>query len=403
MAVIQPSVTELTPMFDIILYICKRLRAFGIISFSFFLVACGLETNRLTDGQGEYMADPVQVALLIPSSAEATAPIAASLENAARLAVADLGKVKIDLRVYDTAGNTDIAARQAQRAVKEGAKIIIGPLYGGAANAAGLAVANKNVNILSFSNNSAIAGGNVFVLGKTFDNTAKRIVEFAAAQGKMRAIIVHPNNVEGSFGRLAIERAAMDTPLEIVATQSFEFSQDGVVNAVPLIRAAVEIEEADLIFLTSTTAGALGLLVQMLPEAGVQPDKVQFAGLARWDVPAQNLALPGVQGGWFALPDYRKAERFSARYKEAYGTQPHQLAGLAYDGIAAVGALLMAGQSDNFNRSALTQMAGFEGVDGIFRLNSEGTNERGLAIAKVFNKRVVILDPAPSAFDLPGF
>ena len=390
-------------MFDIIFSICKRLRAFGIISLSFFLVSCGLETNRLADGQGEYMADPVPVALLVPNSAEATAPIAASLENAARLAVADLDRIKIDLRVYDTAGNADIAARQAQRAVKEGAKIIVGPLYGGAANAAGLAVADKNVNVLSFSNNSAIAGGNVFVLGKTFDNTAKRIVEFAAAQGKMRAMIVHPNNVEGSFGRLALERAAMDTSLEIVATQSFEFSQDGVVNAVPLIRAAVEIEEVDLIFLTSTTAGALGLLVQMLPEAGVEPDLVQFAGLARWDVPAQNLALPGVQGGWFALPDYRKAERFSARYKEAYGTQPHQLAGLAYDGIAAIGALLQAGQSDSFGRSALTQSAGFEGIDGIFRLNSDGTNERGLAVAKVFNKRVVILDPAPSDFDLLSF
>ena len=390
-------------MFDIIFSICKRLRAFGIISLSFFLVSCGLETNRLADGQGEYMADPVPVALLVPNSAEATAPIAASLENAARLAVADLDRIKIDLRVYDTAGNADIAARQAQRAVKEGAKIIVGPLYGGAANAAGLAVADKNVNVLSFSNNSAIAGGNVFVLGKTFDNTAKRIVEFAAAQGKMRAMIVHPNNVEGSFGRLALERAAMDTSLEIVATQSFEFSQDGVVNAVPLIRAAVEIEEVDLIFLTSTTAGALGLLVQILPEAGVEPDLVQFAGLARWDVPAQNLALPGVQGGWFALPDYRKAERFSARYKEAYGTQPHQLAGLAYDGIAAIGALLQAGQSDSFGRSALTQSAGFEGIDGIFRLNSDGTNERGLAVAKVFNKRVVILDPAPSDFDLLSF
>ena len=390
-------------MFDIIFGICKRLRAFGIISLSFFLVACGLETNRLADGQGEYMADPVPVALLVPNSAEATAPIAASLENAARLAVADLDRIKIDLRVYDTAGNADIAARQAQRAVKEGAKIIVGPLYGGAANAAGLAVADKNVNVLSFSNNSAIAGGNVFVLGKTFDNTAKRIVEFAAAQGKMRAMIVHPNNVEGSFGRLALERAALDTPLEIVATQSFEFSQEGVVNAVPLIRAAVEIEDVDLSFLTSTTAGALGLLVQMLPEAGVEPDVVQFAGLARWDVPAQNLALPGVQGGWFALPDYRKAERFSARYKEAYGTQPHQLAGLAYDGIAAIGALLQAGQIDSIGRSALTQSAGFEGIDGIFRLNSDGTNERGLAVAKVFNKRVVILDPAPSTFDLFSF
>lgn len=390
-------------MFDNIFYICKRLRAFGIISLSFFLLACEFDTSRLSGDRDEVVIDPVPVALLIPSSAKAAAPVAASLENAARLAVADLKNVKIDLRVYDTVGNAEIAARQAQKAVEEGAKVIVGPLYGEAANAVGLAVADKNVNVLSFSNNSAIAGGNVFVLGKTFDNTAKRIVDFAASQGKMRAMIVHPNNVEGSFGRLALERAAMDTPLEIVATQSFEFSQDGVVSAVPLIRAAVEIEEVDLIFLTSTTAGALGLLVQMLPEAGIEPDMVQFAGLARWDVPAQNLALPGVQGGWFALPDYRKAERFSARYKEAYGAQPHQLAGLAYDGIAALGALLAAGESERFNAKALTQSAGFEGVDGIFRLNNDGTNQRGLAVAKVLNKQVVVLDPAPSSFDFISF
>ena len=390
-------------MFDNIFYICKRLRAFGIISLSFFLLACEFDTSRLSSDRDEVVIDPVPVALLIPSSAKAAAPVAASLENAARLAVADLKNVKIDLRVYDTVGNAEIAARQAQKAVEEGAKVIVGPLYGEAANAVGLAVADKNVNVLSFSNNSAIAGGNVFVLGKTFDNTAKRIVNFAASQGKMRAMIVHPNNVEGSFGRLALERAAMDTPLEIVATQSFEFSQDGVVSAVPLIRAAVEIEEVDLIFLTSTTAGALGLLVQMLPEAGIEPDMVQFAGLARWDVPAQNLALPGVQGGWFALPDYRKAERFSSRYKEAYGAQPHQLAGLAYDGIAALGALLAAGESKRFNAKALTQSAGFEGVDGIFRLNNDGTNQRGLAVAKVLNKQVVVLDPAPSSFDFISF
>ena len=390
-------------MFDNIFYICKRLRAFGIISLSFFLLACEFDTSRLSSDRDEVVIDPVPVALLIPSSAKAAAPVAASLENAARLAVADLKNVKIDLRVYDTVGNAEIAARQAQKAVDEGAKVIVGPLYGEAANAVGLAVADKNVNVLSFSNNSAIAGGNVFVLGKTFDNTAKRIVDFAASQGKMSAMIVHPNNVEGSFGRLALERAAMDTPLEIVATQSFEFSQDGVVSAVPLIRAAVEIEEVDLIFLTSTTAGALGLLVQMLPEAGIEPDMVQFAGLARWDVPAQNLALPGVQGGWFALPDYRKAERFSSRYKEAYGAQPHQLAGLAYDGIAALGALLAAGESERFNAKALTQSAGFEGVDGIFRLNNDGTNQRGLAVAKVLNKQVVVLDPAPSSFDFISF
>ena len=71
-------------MFDNIFYICKRLRAFGIISLSFFLLACEFDTSRLSSDRDEVVIDPVPVALLIPSSAKAAAPVAASLENAAR-------------------------------------------------------------------------------------------------------------------------------------------------------------------------------------------------------------------------------------------------------------------------------------------------------------------------------
>ena len=58
--------------------------------------------------------------------------------------------MKIDLRVYDTAGSTEQAAALAQKAVADGAQIILGPLFADAANAAGVAVAEANVNILSF-------------------------------------------------------------------------------------------------------------------------------------------------------------------------------------------------------------------------------------------------------------
>jgi ABC-type branched-subunit amino acid transport system substrate-binding protein len=341
--------------------------------------------------------------LLVPTSSQNAAEIAGSLEQAARMAVSDLEPVKIDLRVYDTAGRSDIAAQQAQTAVDQGAKIIIGPLFAEAANAAGLAVADEGVNVLSFSNSSAIAGGNVFVLGKTFDNTAERVVGYLARSGKQRAVIVYPDNLEGEAGRSALEKAAQYSSLKIAHSQAFEFSQEGVVAAIPLIRAAVEIEEADTILLTSTTAGALGLLVQLLPEAGIDPAKVQYAGLARWDVPAQTLALSGVQGGLFALPDYARAQSFSTRYEATFSSKPHQLAGLAYDGVAAIGALVARGTNNALGAAALTQTAGFEGVDGIFRLRKDGTNERGLAIATIQDKQVVILDPAPAAFEFFSF
>ena len=59
------------------------------------------------------------------------------------MAVGDLKNVQIHLRIYDTAGNPAQAAIQAQKAVDDGAKIILGPLFGEAANAAGMAVADE--------------------------------------------------------------------------------------------------------------------------------------------------------------------------------------------------------------------------------------------------------------------
>ncbi|MGH1578492.1 penicillin-binding protein activator [Planktotalea sp.] len=348
-------------------------------------------------------SEPVRVALLIPKSSAGAGTVATSLENAARLAMADLTNVKIDLRVYDTAGSTDKAASLAQKAVADGAQIILGPLFADAANAAGVAVSEQNINILSFSNNTSIAGGNVFVLGPTFENTAERLMSFAARQGKTKVLVAHPNNVEGQFGRNAVQQAASRNGLAVASVNGFEFSQPGIVAAIPEIKSAMDSTGADTLVLTSNSAGALPLLAQMLPEAGVNPSKIQYVGLGRWDVPAQTTELPGLQNGWFAMPDQAMIQNFQARYTQAYGSAPHQLAGLSYDGIAAIGALVEAGNKKALSAGALTQGAGFQGVAGAFRLRPNGTNERSLAVAMVRDKQVVIIDPAPTKFAGAGF
>lgn len=353
------------------------------------------------DGQRIDTSKPVPVALLVPKSDAGAGAVARALENAARLAVAELDGVKIDLRVYDTAGNASTAAAQAQKAVDQGAKIILGPLFGESANAVGVQVADDNVNVLSFSNNPSIAGGNVFVLGATFRNTAQRLLGYAARNGKRTVAIVHPNNVEGQFGRAAIQAAAGANGIQVVASEGFEFSQAGVVGAMPRIAAAAQ--NADAVVLTSNAAGALPLLAQLLPENGISSPTHQYIGLGRWDAPPQTLELPGLQNGWFAMPDQTRISGFQGRYRGAYGAAPHPLAGLGFDGIAAIGALVAQGKSDALTRGALTQSAGFQGVGGVFRLLPDGTNERALAVATVRDKKVVIIDPAPTRFGGAGF
>ncbi len=348
-------------------------------------------------------SQPVPVALLLPRSDQGAGAVARSLENAARLAIADLDGVEIDLRVYDTGGNPQQAASQAQAAVDGGARIILGPLFAEAANAAGVAVSDEGVNILAFSNNTSIAGGNVFVLGQTFRTTANRLMGYAAGQGRNRVLIVHPENVEGQFGRNAIQAAAAANGVTVAGVESFAFSEQGVVSAVPRIRSTASVASADSVFLTSTAAGALPLLLQLMPETGISPASTQYIGLARWDVPPQTMSLPGAEGGWFAIPDPARSAAFASRYQAAYGASPHPLAGLAYDGIAAVGSLAASGRADAFGRGALTQGAGFEGTGGIFRLRADGTNERGLAVATIRNRQVAVIDPAPRSFGGAGF
>ncbi len=349
-------------------------------------------------------AAPVQVALLVPGASGDSADsfLAQNLENAARLAIADLKGVRIDLRVYNTGATQAQAADAATRAANDGAMIILGPLRSDATAAVGVAVAGRDINVLSFSNTPTIAGGNVFILGQTFDSTARRLVQYSVANGLGKIMVVHGDDTAGTFGRDAIAGAIRASGGTLAGIQSYPLTQAGIQAAAPGIAAAVNASGAQAIFLTAGVSADLPILATALPEAGIDPANVRYIGLTRWNAAPQALALPGLQGGLFALPDRATTASFEARYNARYGSTPHPLAGLAYDGIAAIGALVSSGRTNALGRAALTQSQGFQGTGGIFRLLSNGLNERGLAVAQIRNNQVVVLDPAPRSFGRAG-
>lgn len=368
------------------------------------LVAC--DAALLPDGgtgPSARAGEPVPVALLVPRSDPNAGNIARGLENAARLAIADLDGVEIDLRVYDTAGQSAVAAQVAQRAVDEGAGIILGPLFGEAANAAGVAVADEGVNVLSFSNNTQIAGGNVYVLGNTFENTAERLVSYGTRQGVDDIAVLYTDNVPGQVGRNAIQSAAARSGARIVAAEGYQLNTESLDAAIARVQPLVANGQAEGLFLTDDWQAGLSIALQRGPENGLTPDAVQYMGLTRWDARPDGFNLPGVEGAWFALPSRAATQAFESRYAATYGSAPVPLASLAFDGVAAIGALATRGRGNPFSARSLTQGSGFEGATGVFRLRPDGTNQRGLAVATVRNQQVVILDPAPRGFGGAGF
>lgn len=375
-------------------------RLFALLSMA-WLAACE-PIAYTTPGTGAPSGAAVTVGLLVPSGSgdQADEFLAQNLENAARMAIADLNGAQIDLRVYASGSDPAQTAAAATQAANDGARIILGPLYSGTVNAAGLAVASRGINVLAFSNDSAVAGGNVFILGATFRNTADRLARYAVQSGLSRFVVASSNDVAGSRGQAAIDAAVTAAGGSIAGTQTYSLSQQGIFQAGPQIASIVKSTGAQAIF---TTAGAGDELVVLGTSIHDNGATVPFVGLTRWSAAPQTLATPALQNGIFAMPDQGMVSSFESRYAAAYGTPPHPLAGLAYDGIAAIGALIASGNPDPFSAASLTQPQGFQGTAGIFRFLPDGTNERGLAVAQVQNGQVAVVDPAPRSFAGAGF
>ena len=384
------------------------IRPVLLVFILFGLAACEVPVGGAASGSSVDPTKTVVVALLVPtgSSDEGRNEIGASLANAAKLAQSDLRGVTVDLKVYSTGGELAGATAAAEKAVADGAEIIVGPLFGDATTAVAPIASAAGLKVLSFSNNTIIAGGNVWLLGPTYENTAKRITGFAVSRGLTNIGIVHPVGIDGELGRDAIRTAAGQLSANVVAVGTYPLSVQGIADSASGIARQMRGAGANAILFTDGPTGGLPFVTETLRGLGVRANAVQFAGLQRWDVSSDALSQPGIQGGWFAAPDLSLTAQFSNRYEAVYGMPPHPLASLAYDGVAAVGALIVEAQQekkrDPFSTTRLTNPTGYVGVNGVFRFTADGKNQRNLAIFEVREGEAKILDPAPRGFTNSG-
>ena len=155
---------------------------------------------------------------------------------------------------------------------------------------------------------------------------------------------------------------------------------------------------ADAIFIPDG-ADAVPTVVQTLISNGIDTKRVQLLGTGLWEDP-QIFSAPALEGAWYAGPDSNKFRDFSARYRSRYGQDPVRTATLAYDAVALVAALVKTQGPQRFSEETLTNVSGFNGIDGLFRFKQDGTNQRGLSVLRVSPTGGQIISPPPKAF--PG-
>ncbi len=342
----------------------------------------------------------VKVALLLPLTGNVNAQLVAkAMKQAGELALFEFDKPNVQLIPKDTHGTPDGARQAAQDAVKDGAELIIGPLFANEVSAVAPVAQAARIPVLAFSSDRNVAGNGVYLLSFVAGADVPRMVSYAVSKGKTRFAALFPQNDYGRIVEQAFNRAVQENRAQVVMTKSFPPEANGMLPPVKEMSALAKKgspPQIDAIFIPAG-GDTLPSLAPLFPYYEVDTQAVKLMGLSGWDYPGAGKE-PALLGGWFAAPDPKGWQDFTRRYVETYGDAPPRLASLSYDAVSLAISLSSNPPERRFSVSELTRSSGFNGVDGLFRLRPDGTAERGFAIMEVQKYGSQPIDPAPASF-----
>ncbi|MEW6255866.1 MAG: penicillin-binding protein activator [Pseudomonadota bacterium] len=335
------------------------------------------------------------VALILPLTAQGNAgAVGQSLRNAAELALSELGAAPVTLIVKDDGGNSQGARAAAEAAIAEGARVILGPLFSHSVGAVAQVARPRGIPVIAFSTDTNVAAPGVYLLSFLPQTDVNRIISFSIAQGRRSFLGLIPENAYGSVAEGAFQQQAGALGGRIVGIERYTQDRTRLGGAVQ--RAAAVAGQADAVFIPDSAEG-VPAVVQALSGAGVDLKRVRPVGTGLWD-DQRLFTNPLMDGAQFAAPETSGWRGFADRYRARFGSDPVRTATLAYDAVSLVATIVRAQGPAALNDAALTNPSGFNGVDGVFRFRSDGTNERGLAVMEIKGGAAQVVSPAPRSF-----
>jgi branched-chain amino acid transport system substrate-binding protein len=344
-------------------------------------------------------AGEVKVGLILPLSGSGNAAVAAaSMRNAAEMALAEFQGADVQLLVKDDGGSAQGAQQAAQQALDEGAEIILGPLFALTVGPVGQLARARSVPVIAFSTDANVASRGVYLLSFLPESDVDRIISYAASQNRRAFAALIPDNAYGTVVEAAFKQAVARRGGRVIALERYPL--DKAQMQTPVRNVAQAASRADAIFIPDGADG-VPTVVQTLTASGIDTKKVQLLGTGLWE-DAQIFSNSQLDGAWYAGPDTTGFRNFSARYRSRYGQDPVRTGSLAYDAVALVAALAKTQGKQRFTEAVLTNSSGFTGIDGLFRFRPDGTNQRGLAVLRVSPTGGQIISPPPKSFTGSG-
>lgn len=331
-----------------------------------------------------------RVALLVPMSG-ANAGVGQSIANATTLALLDAKADKVRITTYDT--NLGAAAA-ASRALAEGNRLILGPLMAEDARVIAPIAQKAGVPVISFSNDSSIAGNGVFTMGYAPAQSIERVVTFARSKGISSFAALVPRGTYGERAGTSLLRAVESAGGTVVSMQPFDRQPGSITAAIKKLDAS---SPYDAVLIAD--GGRVAIQAAPVLRKSLRGAKAQVLGTELWNTEGSIAGSPALRGAWFASVSDGLYRQLATRYRTRFGTTPFRLSSLGYDAVLLTVRIAQDWKVGKpFPAGRLVDSGGFAGIDGAFRFSRNGIAERALEVNQVNAGSISAIDAAPKSF-----
>ena len=348
--------------------------------------------------------------------------IGRSLLNSAQLAISKTNNKKIEFSIIDTGNEEEILAKLYEL-LEQDINIFIGPVFSDKIELIRETINNKNITIISLSNNSKLEDEGLYVFGLTLEDEIDELLNFSYNNNLKKYAVIIPQNefgmrVKNEFDKFKSNNNLSSFKYTFYETDSPDFYEvskkisnyeerklnlerkiqylenKNTEEAKKELRNLERLDtygelnfEAIVIF--ARNFQEVSNFSSILPYYDVDPKKIQYMGNSIW---SKNQALkePGLANGYFTSLNINTRSKFESSYIEIFNTKPHALATLTYDIVGLISKLHL--MESNFTIDMLHASQGFIGVDGWFKILPDGKVKRKPRIYKIKNQNFTLLN-----------
>ena len=355
------------------------------------------------------------VSMLLPLTGN-KAVMGQDMQNAALMALRDEKNAPMRLLFFDTQGTPEGAKEAYNWAKAQNSDMILGPVFSSEVAAINTGF-SSGANLLTYTSDSTVLDASHASFSMLIPNQIDTIIQQLCSEGKTRLAALGSESKTGQIVMNSLDKAIKKCPnMELVKYGLYGETEENLTPAILKIAPKFvdpkkkDLTEEEQQILATPIQERLDFDALIVFEEGIRLSQA-MAILAFYDVspdvvPIYTLASvksmkdKALNGVFMAdLPTQGNAA-FTRKYLTTFEQNPSQLASLAYDSVRWIA---QNADQDTLNLKTLQAQGTYQGVDGLIRLNEDGTNKRALRLVQKKGRNVQEIIPAPTELESEEF